>query len=191
MRHSALLFAIAAGITFPASAVDRPIEPTAFEAFVSKPSVVVEFTQSVGKLGSDDATAEVFAIVAQDTERPGERMQGVRLTLENNTAIEHLYLDAGELATAKSELAEIEGGIAELKSGTDAPYRVQGTGRCWQPERPMRILCPSFRLGPDGMGLGLAVWGGSGFSFPGRKPSELEPLIDQATATLQARQHTP
>ncbi|HEX9707560.1 MAG TPA: hypothetical protein VGA24_07965 [Steroidobacteraceae bacterium] len=176
-----------AAVAVPALGQNTEIEPTAFESFVSKPSVVIELTQSIGMLGSTDATAEVTALVAHDTAKPGERMRGVRLTLANNTAVEHLYLDAGELATAISELAEIESGVAELKSGSDAPTRVQGTGRCWLPERPMRILCPSYRVGPDGMGLGLAVWGGSGFSFPERRPSDFAALINQATATLESR----
>lgn len=191
MRHFALLLSIATGIAGPAFSRPQEIEPTAFGSFVSKPSIVVEFRQSIGTLRSTDAAAEVIALVAHDTARPGERMQGIQLTLEDNTTFEHLYLDAGELVTAKSELAEIESGIEELKAGTGAPDRVQGTARCWKPERPMRILCPSYRFGPDGKGLGLAVWGGSGFSFPERKPSELVALIDQAQATLKELRQVP
>jgi hypothetical protein len=191
MRHSALLIATVAAIAVPAFGQNPDVEPTAFESFVAKPSVIVEFTQSIGTLRSTDATVEIVALVAHDTAQPGERMQGVRLTLENNTAVEHLYLDAGQLAAAKTDLAGIEGGIAELKAGSDAPYAVQGTGRCWMPERPMRILCPSYRVGPDGMGLGLAVWGGPDFWFPERRPSEFAALISQATATLEVPRQSP
>lgn len=186
MRHSAALLSIVAAIAAPAFGQDCEVEPTVFESFVSKPSVVVEFTQSIGTLGSTDAMAEVIALVAHDTAQPGERMRGVRLTMGNNAALEQVYLDAGELAAAKSELAEIEAGVAELESEAGAPYRVQGTARCWRPERPMRILCPSYHGSPDGMGLGLGVLGGSGFSFPGKRPSDLAALIDQAAAALAA-----
>ncbi|MEX0733764.1 MAG: hypothetical protein WD944_08320 [Steroidobacteraceae bacterium] len=191
MRHTAALLSIVAAVAVPAFGQDHEAEPTAFESFVSMPSVVVEFTQSIGTLSSTDATVEVSALVAYDTAQPGVSMRGVRLTMENNTSREYVYLDAGQLAAAKSELAEIESGVAELKSGSDAPYRVQGTARCWRPERPMRILCPSYRVGPDGAGLGLGVLGGSGFSFPGRRPSEFAALIDQATATLETLEHGP
>lgn len=153
--------------------------------------MVVEFTQSIGTLTGTDATVEVVALVAHDTAQPGERMRGVRMTMENNTGREQVYLDDAELAAAKNELAEIEGGVAEREAEPGAPYRVQGTARCWRPERPMRILCPSYRVGPDGSGLGLGVLGGSGFSLPGRKPSELGAPIGQAAAALDAPRQAP
>lgn len=52
------------------------------------------------------------------------------------------------------------------------------------PARPMRILCPSYRIGPDWAGLILAVYGGRGFEYPERRPAELATLIGQAISRL-------
>lgn len=165
---------------------EEPVAPTAFEAYVARPTVVIDLLRSVGSFESSDAKAEVAVLIASDTANPGEQMRGLRLSLENNTTADRLYLDAHQIALAQSDLAEIEGGIAELEADSSAPYRVQGTASCWMPERPMRILCPSYRVGPDGAGFSLAAYGGPGFGFPERRPSELKALIDQAAAALVA-----
>ena len=67
--------------------------------------------------------------------------------------------------------------MPELESGGDAPCRVLGTAACWQPERPMRILCPSYRIGPDWAGMMLGAFGSDGFEYPGPRPDELVALI--------------
>jgi hypothetical protein len=48
----------------------------------------------------------------------------------------------------------------------------------------MRILCPSYRVGPDWAGLTLAVYGGRGFEYPERRPAELAALVRQALKLL-------
>jgi hypothetical protein len=63
---------------------------------------------------------------------------------------------------------------------------VQGTGCCWRPARPLRILCPSYGIGLDGFGLWLSAYGGTGFSFPGHRPSELAMLLRTAADALAA-----
>jgi hypothetical protein len=73
-----------------------------------------------------------------------------------------------------------------LEAQTGAPWRVQGTGSCWRPARPLRILCPGYGIGPDGSGLLLSAYGGSSFSFPGHRPPELASLLTKAAAALGA-----
>jgi hypothetical protein len=51
----------------------------------------------------------------------------------------------------------------------------------------MRILCPSYRIGPDWAGLTLAVYGGRGFEYPGHRSAELRSLVERAMARLQVR----
>ena len=163
-----------------------PVEPTALESFVAKPAVVLDFAEEVGSLRSSDASVVVAAIIASDTGRPGERMQGVRFAMENNTGTAQVYLDETQLSQLIEDLTGIDEGIPELESG-GAPYRVQGTGACWMPARPMRILCPSYRIGPDWAGMTLATFGGRGFEYPGHRPSELRAIVQEAMALLRAR----
>lgn len=186
MNRSSPMLHVIAFVASLVAGVATASEPTALEAFVAKPNVVVEFSQAVGSIRSSDATVEVTAIVASDTADATQRMRGVRLYLQNNAGIDQLYLDESQLAKVQGELAEIEGGIAYLKSGTDAPWRAQGTGSCWMPERPQRILCPGYVVGPEGSRMTLGAYGANAFEFPGHRPSELAALIASAVAAFPA-----
>lgn len=158
-----------------------PPEPTALESFIAEQGVVLDLAEEVGSLRSTDASVAIAAVIASDTGRPGVRMRGLRFVMENNTGTDRAYLDETQLAALLDDLAGIETGIPELEAG-GSPYRVQGTGACWMPARPMRILCPSYRIGPDWTGLTLAVYGGRGFEYPDHRPAELAALIRRAIA---------
>jgi len=182
---SAVLILIS--IATPAFAQSSAPEPTPFEAFALKPGVVIVFTQQVGSIESSDASVKISALIISDTANPSEQMRGVRFTVASNAALDHVFLDEAQLAAMKRDLVDIEAGIPELKANQNAPYQVQGTGSCWMPPRPVRIMCPSYRVGPDWSGLTLSAYGGPDFAYPGRKPSELVELIDRAVADLQAQ----
>jgi hypothetical protein len=158
--------------------------PTGLESFVAKPTVVLDVAEEVGSLRSGDASVVVAAVIASDTALPGVRMRGVRFVMENNTGADRVYLDETQLALLIEDLAGIDGGIPELEAGGGAPTRVQGTAACWMPARPMRILCPSYRVGPDWTGLHLAAYGSPGFMYPNQRPAELKALVEQAIARL-------
>lgn len=168
------------------SAQDRPSpEPTALESFLARPTVVRDIAEVVGGFESADASVTVAAIVASDSANPGERMTGLRFDLKDKAGTERVYVDVTQLAQLREDLAGIEGGIPELESG-GAPVRVQGTGACWMPPRPLRILCPSYRVGPDGRGMQLAAYGGRTFSYPEKRPAMLAALVERTLARLQA-----
>lgn len=186
MRKIIFIAVIIAAVSGIAVAEVRVVKPTGFESFVGRASVILEIDEPVGSIMSADAKLEVAVLVAADTANPPDRQRGLRLRFENNAGQDQVYLDEAQVAAAIEDLAGIEEGIPELKSGTDAPYRVQGTGSCWRPARPMRILCPSYGVGPDGSGLSLSAYGGNGFAFPGHRPSELALLLKKAAATLAA-----
>jgi hypothetical protein len=139
-----------------------PPEPTALESFVAKPGVVLELVEETGSIRSSDATLVVATVIASDTTRPGERMHGLRFVMENNTGSDQAYLDESQLASLLRELAGIERSRPELELG-DSPYRIEGTASCWMPKQPMRILCPSYRIGADSAGMMLGPFGGGGF----------------------------
>jgi hypothetical protein len=179
----AIVTILHSGVAF--SDTRSPSEPTALESFIAQPAVVLELVEETGSVRSSDATLVVAAVIASDTGRPGVHMQGLRFVMENNTGFDQAFLDEAQLAALLDDLSGIETGIPELESG-QSPYRVQGTGACWMPARPMRILCPSYRIGPDWAGVTLAVYGGRGFEYPDHRPAELAALIRQAIARLDA-----
>jgi hypothetical protein len=183
MRTAALTLIL---VTVIARAGDRVPEPTAFESFIADPNVIVEFEQWVGTLASGDAKVSVSALAARDTADPAKRMRGLRLTMEDNAGSDSVHLDESQFAALQDDLASVERLQASMRKESGAPYRVAGTEACWMPERPSRILCPSYRIGPDWTGLLLAAYGGRAFEFPDRRPVELSTLIDQAQAALPA-----
>lgn len=160
--------------------------PTAFESFIADPKVIVEREQWVGSIDSADATVSVTVLVGHDTADASRRMQGVRLTMQDNAGGDVAYLDHSQIASALQDLADVEGGKAFMRTELDAPYRVMGTAACWMPKRPVRILCPSYRIGPDWSGLLLAAYGGRAYEFPGRKPAELAMLLRNAATVLES-----
>lgn len=186
MRKIVLIAVIVTTVSGIALGQERVVEPTEFESFVARSSVVFEIDEPVGTIVSVDARLEVAALVAADTANPPDRQRGLRLRFENNAGQDRLYLDEAQIAAAIEDLADIEDGVSELEAGTGAPWRVQGTASCWMPARPMRILCPSYGVGPEGSGLWLGADGGSRFGFPGHRPSELALLLKKAAARLAA-----
>lgn len=169
-----------------ASAEDRPpTEPTALESFVARPTVVLDLAEAVGGFESKDASVAVLAIVATDTARAGQRMTGLRIDLSDASSTDWVYLDAAQLTLLREDLAGIEVGIPELEAG-QAGVNVQGTGACWMPTRPTRILCPSYRVGPEGRGLQLAAYGGRTFNYPGKYPAALAVYVERGIARLDA-----
>ena len=113
-------------------------------------------------------------------------MRGVKLSLQDNGGSDHVWLDESQLAAAQGELAEIESGSEELKWRDAAPWRARGTGRCWMPAHPERILCPGFLDGPDGSRLTLGAYGADSFEFPARRPSALAALFARAIEAFSA-----
>lgn len=182
-----LSFAVVALLVTPiVTADDRPSpEPTALESFVARPTVILDLAEVVGTIQSSDASVSVAAIVATDTARPDERMTGLRFVMENNTGTDQVYLDDTHLALLREDLAGIEGGIPVLES-PEAGVSIQGTGACWMPPRPMRILCPSYRVGPEGNSFELAAYGSRGFSYPGERPASLAALVERALVRLES-----
>lgn len=175
-------------VTVTALADERVPELTAFESFVANPNVIVEFEQWVGSIVSADAKLSVTALAAHDSADPARRMQGLRLTMEDNSGTDSVYIGESRFAALTQGLASVGELRTTLRKGTDAPYRVAGTESCWRPARPMRILCPSYRIGPDWSGMLLAAQGGDGFEYPDHEPAELAALIEKAAAILASRQ---
>jgi hypothetical protein len=176
---------LSAQISLAFAQTSTPV-PTLFEEFAANTNAVVSFTQQIGAIDSSDSKAIVTALSVQDSASPSSQMRGVRIDLENNGGADHVYLDESQLTTLLQELAGIEAGISRLVNESNAPYRVQGTASCWMPDPAFRILCPSYRVGPDWSGFTLAAFGGRTFALPDHVPSELTELIERAISELEA-----
>lgn len=187
-RCHSLALALTLVLVAAAPRADAPAPaPTAFESFVADPNVVVEFEQWAGTVASADARVSVTALAGHDSADASRRMRGARFTMEDNAGSDSVHLDESQFAALLRDLAQVEAGKARLRSESGAPYRVHGTASCWMPQRPMRILCPSYRIGPDWAGMLLGAYGGRTFEFPDREPAELAALIARAAALLEAR----
>lgn len=185
LRSTAAALALAAPAVLLAE--QRAVEPTAFESFVGNPAVIVELEQWIGTLDSRDAKVSVTVIVAYDSAKTARRMSGVRLTLEDNGGSDSVYVEESVFPALRRDLADVASLATRMKSEDDhTPWRVSGTASCWMPKQPERILCPSYRIGPEGSGLTLAAYGGATFVFADRQPAELTALIDRAAAVLAA-----
>lgn len=159
-------------------------KPTPFEEFAASTNAVVSFTHRIGVIESSDAKATVIALIIDNSASPTNKMRGVRIDLEDNGGMDHVYLDESQFDELLRDLAGIEANISRLENEGGAPYRVHGTGSCWMPDPAFRILCPSYRVGPDWSGFTLAAFGGHTFALPDRVPSELTELIEQVVTEL-------
>lgn len=120
MRGIVFVAAMLATVSGIAIADEPVVEPTAFESFVARTSVILEVDEPVGSIASTDAKLEIAALVAADTANPPDHHRGLRLRFEDNAGENVVYVDESLVASTIGDLADIEESIAELKSGTAA-----------------------------------------------------------------------
>lgn len=137
-------------VTATALADQRAPEPTAFEKFVANPDVIVEFEQWVGSIDSTDAKLSVTALVAHHSADPARRMRGLRLTMEDNSGTDSVYVDEAGFAALKQDLASVEQMRTTLRNESDAPYRVA---------EPRAAGCPSAGLASSARAIAPARTG--------------------------------
>lgn len=129
-------------------------------AFIVMGTAALALLLVTGAAPADDRVPQPTALESFIS-NPAQRMQGLRLTMEDNAGSDSVHLDESQFAALKDSLASVE--------------------------RPMRIFCPGYRSGPDWTGLLLATYGGRALEFPDRRPVELTALIERASMTLAAR----
>ena len=185
MKITLLTCSLALGFGAVAAGYDAPA-PTDFETFATQSAADVVLEREAGSIESSDAKVAVTVLIVADTASPGRTMAGARFDLESNAGMDTVYLDEDQLSSVREDTVGIMHGIAWLEKEGGAPYQVQGTASCWRPDPALRILCPSYRIGPDWKGVTMAAYGGRTFAFPDGHPTELIALIDRAVELLES-----
>lgn len=158
--------------------------PTEFEVFATNPDVTTTVSEAVGVLRSDDSIVTVSALVCESRSDPDQVMEGALFRMENNSGFDEVYLSKHRLVDLHRELTWISEGVADLQANRDTPYRTHGSGDCWAPENPKRILCPNYSIGPSMTVFSLHALGDSGYDFPNKDPSEFLELVKRAIFVL-------
>ena len=161
--------------------------PAPFESFALNGNASVTWSQQLDAIKSADGMADIRVLIIESTADPRERMRGLRFDFRSNAAVDKVYVDESEFATLLRDLEWMEQYADEMHEQGSPPTRVQGTERCWMPETPARILCPSYVVSPHWSGLSLGAYTGPGFNFPDRRPAELIAVVRHAIETLASR----
>ena len=185
-RSVAILIALFTTIAGPSLSEDSTTPlPTQFEIFAKLPNSLVTFSKEVGSIRSSDASVSVTALEIEDSGDPDLHMGGVRFDLESNGGTDFVLMDYGQLMALHEDIVIMGMGMSELDQSSLTPYRILGTARCRMPDPAIRILCPSYRVGPDWKGLVLSVYGGQTFSFPDHRPHEILEQMDSVITALE------
>lgn len=159
--------------------------PTAFESFATDPGAELLAVEEIGSIRSSDGILIVTAMAVASRSRPGERMSGIRVRLEDNSGFDEGYVAADELNAVLADLDALDSDRSLLADGLGAPYSVQGTEACWMPDPVTRRLCPGYGIGPAWEGLTISIYGGKGFRFPAYTPGDLAALLRSASKVLE------
>ena len=153
-------------------------EPTQLQTIASDDGSKLVWVKFLGEIASDNAKAAVTAIEIEGPD--GERVRGVKISLENSTSMDQIYVTDNLLPNFWDELQELEF-TRQYDSECQAKNRcVSGIARC-RPSQPERqAYCPGHYSTPSSeSGLILSTPRGS-FSFPSVDAGQLGNLIGEA-----------
>ena len=102
------------------------VAPTALEAFVSDPAVVVARERLLGRFGGLESATEIYALEAEDRSNPGSVVRGVRIDLATNAWSTSVFLDQDQLSQLSWDLNSIASDQEVLE---DSPDPLLGIGR--------------------------------------------------------------
>lgn len=153
-------------------------EPTQLANAASASGSTILRSDVVGEVDSTDGRAVISVI---EVEVPGgESIHGVRISLENSTSTDDIYLTSNLLQNFRDELGEIEY-TSQLNPECRATHRcVQGIARCRPSQTARQAYCPArYSTSNSEEGLLLSTPRHS-FQFPSVVPAQLNDLIDEA-----------
>lgn len=141
------------------------------------------WSELLGEIQSADARAEILAIEVEGPD--GERVLGEKISFENSTAEDQLYITDTLLPNLRYELADLES-ESQVAGECQAKNRyIRGIARCRPSRTVKQAYCPSHYSAPNsGSGMILSTPRHS-FSFPSIGAAQFETLISEAVKVLE------
>jgi hypothetical protein len=153
-------------------------EPTRLHTVASADGSELIWSEFLGEIKSVDANAAITAIEVQGPD--GERVRGVKITLENSTLSDQIYITDSLLSNLRDELQELES-TRQVNSKCRAKYRcVHGIARCRPSETERQAYCPGRYSTPNSEGGFVLSTPRNSFSFPSVDATQLDTLISEA-----------
>jgi hypothetical protein len=160
-------------------------EPSQLGVVASDSDAQVIAIGSSRRIESSESTAEiaVVEVVASD----GERQRGVRVSLESAGGTDEIYLDSGQAAQLRDELAGLEGWYERDATCEAIRYCVRGVARCRPSQSVRQAYCPSVYVTPEGeQGVILSTPRFS-FRYPSMRAAVFVAAVDATIGELAGR----
>ncbi len=158
-------------------------EPTQLHTVAEAGSSVLVWSELLGEIKSADSTATVLAIEVEGPD--GERVRGVKISLENSTSSDQIYVTESLLSNLQDELRELEF-TRHWYGKCQAKYRcTHGIARCRPVTTERQAYCPGRYSTPSSEEGFLLNTPRSSFLFPSVEAAQLESLISEAVQVFE------
>ena len=158
-------------------------EPTQLHTAAEADGSVLVWSELLGEINSADSTATVLAIEVEGPD--GERVRGVKISLENSTSSDQIYVTESLLANFQDELQELEY-TRQWYGKCKAKYRCShGIARCRPSTTERQAYCPGRFSTPNSEGGFVLSTPRNTFSFPSVEPLQLDALISDSVQAFE------
>ena len=158
-------------------------EPTQLHTVASGDGSELVWSEFLGDIKSVDANAAITAIEVVGPD--GERVRGVKISLENSTSSDQIYITDSLLASLRDELQELEYTL-QWYGKCQAKYRCShGIARCRPSTTERQAYCPGRYSTPNSEGGFVLSTPRNSFSFPSVDATQLDTLISEAVQVFE------
>ena len=158
-------------------------EPTLLHTVASADSSELVWSKLLGEIKSADASAAISAIEVEGPD--GDRVRGVKISLENSTSSDQIYITDSLLASLRDELQELEY-TRQWYGKCQAKYRCShGIARCRPSTTEKQAYCPGRYSTPNSEEGFVLSTPRSSFSFPSVEPAQIDALISEAVQVFE------
>ena len=184
MFFGGLLFAFSGVLAESRLAGETSVaEPTRLQTVVSADGSELAWSRSLGEIESADASAAISTIEIRGP--GGERVRGVKISLEDSGASDEIYITETLLSDFRDELQKLQF-TGRSDRECRARYRcIHGIARCRPSQTERQAYCPGRYSTPNSeKGIILSTPRRS-FSFPSVDIARLDALISEAVQALE------
>ncbi|MGI9232942.1 MAG: hypothetical protein ACR2RD_04865 [Woeseiaceae bacterium] len=158
-------------------------EPTQLHTVALADGSELVWSKLLGEIESADASAAISAIEVEGPD--GDRVRGVKITLENTTSSDQIYITESLLASLRDELQELEY-TRQWYGKCQAKYRcVHGIARCRPATTEKQAYCPGRYSTPNSQGGFVLSTPRNSFSFPSVEAAQFDTLIGEADQVFE------